>query len=135
MSWLLKVNARDLLIYAGGEEPYTEFVGSITDLSLCASQRSALGFISQARPPLALVLIEGRTRLLHEAAEQADAVIFAGLPGFEGAEALANIISGAVNPSGKLPVSYPMHPNHFLPYHHKPSQLYVFNPEKANEII
>lgn len=133
--FLAALNSCDLLIYAGGEAPYTEFVGNISDLRLPETQLEAIRLVSQARTPLVLLLIEGRPRLIHEVAEHADAIVFAGLPGFEGAEALANIISGSVNPSGKMPVSYPMHSNHFLPYHHKRSQLYFFNPEKANEII
>lgn len=134
-SFLDALNACELLIYAAGETPYTEFVGNITDLSLPEFQLEAIEFVSQARPPLVLLLIEGRPRLIHEVAQRADAILFAGLPGFEGAEAIANVMSGAVNPSGKMPVSYPMHPNHFIPYHHKRSQLYFFNPEKANHIV
>lgn len=125
----------DLLIYAGGEEPYTEFVGNITDLRLPQEQTDEILLLSRSKTPLALVLIEGRPRLITEAAETADAIIFAGLPGFGGGEAIAGVISGRVNPSGKLPFSYPKSPNHFLPYNHKRSQLYNFDPEQANYIM
>ncbi len=130
-----RLDSFDLIIYAGGEEPYTEFVGNITDLKLPEEQINEIQFISKAKSPLALILIEGRPRLINDVAEQADVIIFAGLPGFEGAEAIANILSGKVNPSGKMPFSYPMSPNHFLPYNHKKSQLYFFDPEQANQII
>jgi beta-glucosidase len=133
--FLKALNACELLIYAGGETPYTEFVGNIVDLSLPETQLEAVKMLSQSRTPLVLLLVEGRPRLIHEISEQVDAILFAGLPGFEGAEAIANVISGKVNPSGKMPVSYPKSPNHFIPYHHKRSQVYFFNPEKANQII
>ncbi|MCH8558331.1 MAG: glycoside hydrolase family 3 C-terminal domain-containing protein [Balneolia bacterium] len=129
------LDSYDLLVYAGGEEPYTEFVGNITDLRLPHQQTDEILFLSRSKAPLSLVLIEGRPRLITEASEAADAIIFAGLPGVEGAEAIANIISGRVNPSGKLPFSYPKNPNHFLPYNHKKSQLYYFDPEQANYIM
>jgi hypothetical protein len=49
------------------------------------------------------------------------AVLWAGLAGFEGGRAIADVISGAVNPSGKLPFAYPASPSHLLTYDHKPS--------------
>jgi beta-glucosidase len=134
-TFLKALNACDLLIYAGGETPYTEFVGNIVDLSLPETQQEAVKMLSQSRTPLVLLLLEGRPRLIHQITEHVDAILFAGLPGFEGAEAIAHVISGKVNPSGKMPVSYPKSPNHFIPYHHKRSQVYFFNPEKANQII
>lgn len=129
-----QLDSFDLLIYAGGEEPYTEFVGNITDLKLPEEQINEIQFIGGAKAPLALLLVEGRPRLINDVVDHADAIIFAGLPGFEGAEAIANIISGKVNPSGKMPFSYPMSPNHFLTYNHKRSQMYFFDPEQANQI-
>jgi beta-glucosidase len=56
------------------------------------------------------------------------------LPGFEGAEAIAGLISGSINPSGKLPFSYPQHTGHYLNYNHKSSDVYFFNPQEANHI-
>lgn len=125
----------DLIIYAGGEEPYTEFFGNITDLTLPEEQLEDIVFLSQSDTPLVLVLVQGRPRIITSVVENTDAILFAGLPGFEGAEAIANIISGKVNPSGKLPISYPMYVNHFTPYNHKSSDVYFFNPDEANEIV
>jgi beta-glucosidase len=133
--FLRKLNDMDLLVYAGGEEPYCEFVGNINDLRLPLEQTSTINLLSQAKPPLLLILVQGRPRLLNDILVKTDAVLHAGLPGFEGATAIANIISGKVNPSGRLPFSYPLHPNHYLPYNHKKSQLYFFDPAVANHII
>lgn len=124
----------DMMIYAGGEEPYTEFIGNITDLTLPQDQLDEISFISQSETPLTFVYIGGRPRLVSDIILQTDAFLFAGLPGFEGAPAIANIISGEVNPSGKLPFSYPQHTGHYIPYNHKSSDVYFFNPDVPNHI-
>ncbi|MCH8487612.1 MAG: glycoside hydrolase family 3 C-terminal domain-containing protein [Candidatus Cyclonatronum sp.] len=133
-SFLQELEALDALIYAGGEEPYCEFAGNISDLRLPKPQREDVQLLSRAKVPLLLVLVQGRPRLITELLEGTDAFIHAGLPGFEGAEAIAKVLSGAVNPSGRLPFSYPKWPNHFLPYHHKRSNIYFFDPSVANHI-
>jgi len=134
-SFLETLNGMDLLIYAGGEEPYCEFTGNITDLRLPEKQVAELKLLSESTSPLVLVLVQGRPRLISDVIDHVDAILFAGLPGFEGAEAIANIISGAVNPSGRLPISYPMNPNHYLPYNHKRSNRYFSDPAAANQIV
>ncbi|MCH8567930.1 MAG: glycoside hydrolase family 3 C-terminal domain-containing protein [Balneolales bacterium] len=125
----------DLIVYAGGEEPYTEFAGNINDLYLPENQLNDIKRLNSSGSPVALVLVSGRPRLIHTISEETNAIIFAGLPGNEGATAIAGILSGRVNPSGKLPFSYPMSPNHFLPYNHKRSNIYHFDPSEANLII
>ena len=45
------------------------------------------------------------------------------LPGNLGGNALADIVSGVVNPSGKLPYTYPAFPNSLIPYYYKPSEV------------
>lgn len=129
-----QLSSADLIIYAGGEEPYTEYVGNINDLSLPRKQLDDISELAKSDTPLALILVQGRPRLITEVADDVDAILFAGLPGFEGAEAIANVVSGRVNPGGKLPFSYPMFPNHFIPYNHKPSDVYFFEADNANEI-
>lgn len=125
----------DLLIYAGGEEPYCEFAGNINDLRLPGQQPEELKLILESDTPTVLLLVQGRPRLITGFLDKTDAVVHCGLPGFEGAEAISNVISGKVNPSGKLPFSYPMHPHHILPYNHKKSNLYFFDVKEANKIV
>lgn len=134
-AFIKQLDNYDLILYAGGEEPYTEFIGNIDDLNLPFEQRMEIKFLSQSNTPLLLILVQGRPRLIHTIMDDADAILHAGLPGFEGGEAIANIISGKVNPSGKMPVSYPMSPHHYLPYNHKKSAMYNFNPDVANQIV
>ncbi|WP_124245562.1 glycoside hydrolase family 3 protein [Cyclonatronum proteinivorum] len=133
-AFLKQLSAFDALIYAGGEEPYCEYVGNISDMRLPAFQRNAIALLGRAETPLILVLIQGRPRLITESIESTSAVLHAGLPGFEGAKAIATVLSGTVNPSGRLPFSYPKWPNHHLPYHHKQSNIYFFDPNVANQI-
>jgi beta-glucosidase len=129
------LNSLDLLVYAGGEEPYCEYAGNINDLRLPQVQIDELKLLAQSQTPLVLVLVEGRPRIINDILGDVDAILFAGLPGFGGAQAIADIISGRVNPSGRMPVSYPMSPNHYLPYNHKKSNLYFFDPSVSNQIV
>ncbi len=130
-----KLNSLDVLIYAGGEEPYCEFAGNITDLRLPENQVHELKLLSESTSPLVLVLVQGRPRLINDVINDVEAILFAGLPGFEGARAISNVISGEMNPCGKMPISYPLNPNHYLSYNHKRSNLYFFDPARANKII
>lgn len=124
----------DAIIIAAGEEPYTEFVGNITDLSLADDQLELIKMVNGSGKPSILVLVEGRPRVISEIVDDTDAIIWAGLPGFEGAQAITDVISGTVNPSGKLPFSYPQYVGYFVPYNHKPSASYHFDSEVANNI-
>lgn len=59
------------------------------------------------RKPLIIVYIEGRTLLMNNASEKADALLTAWYPGEQGGKAIASILFGDANPSGRLPVSIP----------------------------
>ena len=120
----------DAIVLAVGEEPYTEFEGNIQDLRLPTAQLDLIAQAARTGKPVILVLIEGRTRIFSSVEPQVAAVLWAGLPGFEGTQAIAEVLSGQVNPSGKLPISYPRYPGHINAYHHKPTDastaLYPF---------
>ncbi|PWN06227.1 glycoside hydrolase family 3 N-terminal domain-containing protein [Rhodohalobacter mucosus] len=134
-TFLESTSSADLLIYAAGEEPYTEFVGNVTDLRLPGRQLDEIALLNRSASPTVLIMIAGRPRIITDIIKETDAFIFAGLPGFEGADAIANLLSGTTVPSGKLPFSYPQHTGHFVNYHHKPSAVYFFNRDQANVII
>lgn len=127
-------NDHDLIIVAFGEEPYTEFIGNITSLEIPEDQRSLIKAATATGKPVIGVFVGGRPRIVSDVIDDMQAYLWAGLPGFEGAEAIANILSGDVNPSGKLPLSYPTYVGHFVPYNHKASDVYVYNSEEANFI-
>ncbi|MFN5317679.1 MAG: glycoside hydrolase family 3 C-terminal domain-containing protein, partial [Bacteroidia bacterium] len=69
--------------------------------------------------PVVLVLVENRPRIVSAVADRCAAVIMAYQPGDAGGDALANILSGKVNPSGRLPITYPRHTGSLLWYDHK----------------
>jgi beta-glucosidase len=69
-----------------------------------------------------LVLLEGRPRTINRIFDRCHAVVFAGLPGTEGAQAIAEILSGKMNPCGKLSFTYPYKQGHIISYNHKPSE-------------
>jgi beta-glucosidase len=125
----------DAIIIAAGEEPYTEFVGNITNLKLDEDQIEMIKAVNETGKPSVLVLVAGRPRVINEIVYDTESILWAGLPGFEGAEAISNVISGQVNPSGKLPFSYPQFAGHFIPYNHKPSAAYYFDETIANDIV
>jgi beta-glucosidase len=72
--------------------------------------------------PVIFILNEGRPRIISKIEPGAAAVVDAFLPGNFGADALADILTGAVNPSGKLPLTYPRYVNDLVGYIHKPSE-------------
>ena len=69
-----------------------------------------LSAVAAANTRTVLVVLSGRPYALGDFAERADAMVQGFFPGEEGAEALWDVLSGAANPSGKLPVSIPRTP-------------------------
>ena len=73
--------------------------------------------------PIVLVLNQGRPRLITSIEQQMEAIVNIYLPGNYGADALVDILIGDVNPSGKLPFTYPAYANSLNPYNYKPSEV------------
>ena len=109
----------DAIIVVAGELPYSEGSGNIYDMTLPSVQLELIKQAQQTAKSVVLVMVAGRPRNITEIYDGCAGVIWAGLPGFEGAGAIARVISGAVNPSGKLPFSYPAYNGHFYPYDYK----------------
>ena len=72
--------------------------------------------------PVVLILNEGRPRIISKFETTIPAILMSYLPGNFGGDALADVIYGDVNPSGKLPFNYPKFPNSLTNYNHKPSE-------------
>jgi beta-glucosidase len=123
-AWREKANSSDALILAVGEQPYSEFKGNTNDLNLSPAQQYLLNQASASGKPVVLILMEGRPRILPEMQNAKQAILFAGHPGTAGGEALAQILSGKYNPSGKLCFTYPKTVGHAIPYYHKKSEKY-----------
>ena len=109
----------DVIIVCLGEYPSTEKVGDIDDLSFSRAQLDYVKALASLRKNLILVLVENRPRLVNEIADLASAIVMAYQPGDFGGEALANILYGDVNPSGRLPITYPRYNQSMLTYDHK----------------
>jgi len=93
-----------------------------TDLRLTAAQRELVEAVVATGTPTAIVLINGGILAIPEIAEAVPAIVEAWLPGEEGGNAIADVLFGDVNPSGRLPVSLPRSVGQMpLFYNHKPS--------------
>jgi beta-glucosidase len=99
-----------------GEDTYTEKPGDILDLELSATQQHLIKVYKKAGKKVIVVLLEGRPRTFANSELLCDAIIFAGLPGDAGGTALANVLCGLSNPSGKLPFTYPRYSGFHLTY-------------------
>ena len=109
----------DKIILCLGEKPGTELPGNIDDLSLSPAQVKLAAALSSLHKPVILVCSFGRPRIIRDVVKGAEAVLYAYLPGDEGGRAIADCISGIVNPSGKLPFTYPGAVNELVHYDHK----------------
>lgn len=115
----------DAVIVCVGEEAYAEKPGDIRSLDLPAGQYQLVRELkSRTSTKIVLVYIGGRPRLLQDMTDHADAVVIGFLPGPWGGPALANLISGKSNFSGKLPITYPIfEDNGGVPYFHSVSDM------------
>ncbi|MFN0049373.1 MAG: glycoside hydrolase family 3 N-terminal domain-containing protein [Cytophagales bacterium] len=112
----------DVIVVCVGENSYTEKPGDLNDLTLSTLQTDYVLKLESLGKPIVLVLNEGRPRLISRIEPKANAVIQTYLPGNFGGDALAAILFGEVNPSGKLPYTYAMFPNATSSYIHKYSE-------------
>jgi beta-glucosidase len=120
----------DAILIVTGEPPYAEGWGNIDDLALQESETRIIRTAIETKRPVILLLLEGRPRIIGDLFDQCQAVIFGGLPGMYGADAIAGVLSGRINPSGKMSITYPYKQGHMIPYNYKPmeySYLNVYN--------
>lgn len=109
----------DYILLCLGENSYCEKPGDLDDLYLNDLQTELAKEMLKSGKKVILVLSEGRPRIISKISSQVDAIVQTYLPGLFGADALADVLVGTVNPSGKLPYTYPAFPNSLVPYYHK----------------
>lgn len=109
----------DVIVLCLGEGSYTETPGNITDLALSEVQLRLAEAIQATGKPVVLVLAEGRPRIINRITDKSQAILMAYNPGNEGGTAIADVLFGDYNPSGKLPFTYPRTPNGLVTYDHK----------------
>jgi beta-glucosidase len=100
-----KVDA--IVICVGEESIMSGEAHSLSDLNLQGAQSELVQTLAKTGKPIILVVMAGRPLTIGRETDLADAVLYAWHPGTMGGEAIANVLSGKTNPSGKLPVTFP----------------------------
>ena len=112
----------DVIVACIGENSYCETPGNLSDLNISENQSNLVKELSKTGKPIVLILNEGRPRLISEIEPLCDAIIDILLPGNFGGDALANILIGDANPSGKMPYTYPRHQAELTTYDYRVSE-------------
>jgi len=120
-----KAEEADVVVLCLGEEASTEKPGDIVDLGMPSAQIDLARAVLETGTPVVLVLIENRPRIFNEVQAGVEAILWAGQPGPFGPQAIAEVLAGDVNPSGKLPFTYPRHPGSFITYDRKTTEDYA----------
>ena len=108
-----------VIIACVGENSYCETPGNMDDLHLSAKQRNLVMALAATGKPVVLVLNEGRPRIIADIEPLAKAVVDVMLPGNFGGDALASLLSGEENFSGRLPFTYSKYVNAIHTYDYK----------------
>lgn len=114
--------AADYIVACIGENSYCETPGNLTNLFLSPNQLDLVKALAKTGKPVILILNEGRPRLVADIEPLAKAVVHTMLPGNYGADALANLLAGDANFSGKMPYTYPKEINSLVTYDYKPCE-------------
>ncbi len=112
----------DVVVLVLGENTYTETPGNLNDLYISDKQTELAQKLAATGKKMILVLNEGRPRVISKFENNMQAVVQTYLPGNYGGDALAAVLFGEVNPSGRLPYTYPQYPNALFNYYHKHSE-------------
>lgn len=124
--------AVDVIVFAIGENSYAEKPGDLQDLTLSPLQLKLGARLIATGKPLILALNEGRPRIIEKIVDNARAVVQLYLPSNFGGDAFADILFGKVNPSGKIPYTYPRYPHSLVNYWHKYSEEQTAQPGAYN---
>lgn len=109
----------DVIVACVGETSYCETPGNINDLNLSPNQVKLVERLYCTGKPVVLVLNQGRPRLIGGIVPGAKAIVNAGLPSNYGGDALAALLAGEANFSGRLPFTYPKHHGALFAYDYK----------------
>ena len=112
----------DVIILCVGENSYTETPGNINDLTISLSQLQLAKALASTGKPIIMVLAEGRPRIISAIEPFTSAVLQTYLSGNEGGNVVADVLTGKINPSGKLPYTYPRFTNALINYYYKNSE-------------
>ncbi|MBI9039930.1 glycoside hydrolase family 3 N-terminal domain-containing protein [Lutibacter sp.] len=124
---VLKAKNADYIVVCVGEIPASEKPSDINELELPKVQQDLVKKLAKTGKPIILVMVQGRPRIIKEIEPLVDGIIMAYLPGQEGGRAISDIIFGNINPSGKLPYTYPMYSGNAVTYYHKKTDIRDIN--------
>lgn len=113
----------DYIVVCVGEIPASEKPSDINELELPQVQQQLVKKLASTGKPIILVMVQGRPRIIRTIEPLVDGILMAYLPGQEGGRAIADVIFGSVNPSGKLPYTYPMYSGNAVTYYHKKTDI------------
>lgn len=109
-----------VVAFVGEEQMMSGEAHSLSSLDLQGAQAEMLEVLAETETPLVTVFMAGRPLTIGRQVEISDAVLYAWHPGTMGGKALANILFGVTNPSGKLPVTFPRNVGQIpIYYNHK----------------
>lgn len=124
----------DVIIAAVGEaQGMAHEASSRSDITIPESQRRLLRALKATGKPLVVVLLNGRPLALVQENQQADAQLEAWFPGTEGGNAIADVLFGDHNPSGKLPMSFPRSVGQIPIYYNYLPTGRPYNPQKPEK--
>lgn len=126
----------DVIVLCVGELPSTEKPGDIRSLQLDDKQKELVRLAKAAKKKVVLVLLEARPRIINDIEPLCDAIVQAYLPGDYGGAALAELLIGKADFSGRLPYTYPRYDGVIEFYDHpgsvaraKSGQFTAYNPQ------
>lgn len=114
-----KAKSSDAIVLCIGEDAYAETPGNINDLELTMPQVELAKALQTTGKPLIFVLAEGRPRIISKIEPYAKAIVQTYLLGNAGGDVIADMLIGKINPSGKLPYTYPRFAHTFHTYYRK----------------
>jgi len=114
--------AADVVVACVGENSYCETPGNINDLNLSDNQKEMLRTLAAAGKPIVLVLAEGRPRIIRDVEPLCQAVVHTFLPSNYGGTALARLLAGDVDFTGRMPFTYPKYTGALVTYDYKPCE-------------
>lgn len=112
----------DVIVACIGENTYCETPGNLNDLNISANQSALVKALAATGKPIVLILNEGRPRVINALEPLASAIVDIMLPGNYGGDALASLLCGEKNFSGRLPFTYPKWVNSLHTYDYKVSE-------------
>jgi len=120
---VIKAKNVDYIVVCVGEIPASEKPSDINELELPKVQQELVEKLSKIGKPIILVMVQGRPRIIREIEPLVNGVLMAYLPGQEGGKVISDVLFGKINPSGKLPYTYPKYSGNYLTYYHKKTDI------------